>query len=148
MKNTLKIDHKRGAIVMDRTFAKKAENTMSAEYAHLQSVRRDYPLYAVRRREIKVNPNKEHWRGLTYQYMEDYIISHEEGDNRLVALREFAELRLISECHSSCHRYPVIKQWFLKKYPAIAEHGMSTFTDVAQDSNVIPLPQQTVDLSA
>ena len=43
MKNTLKLDHENGLIVMDRTFAKKAENTMSTEYAHLQNVRRDYP---------------------------------------------------------------------------------------------------------
>ena len=59
MKNTLKINHEKGTITMDRTFAKKAENTMSAEYAHLQNVRRDYPTYTVIRREIKKNPNKE-----------------------------------------------------------------------------------------
>ena len=73
MKNILKINHEKGIITMDRTFAKRAENTMSDEYAHLQSVRRDYPKYTVIRREIKKNPNKECWKGLTYEYMEKYI---------------------------------------------------------------------------
>ena len=59
MKNTLKINHAERTITMDRTFSKNAENTMSAEYAHLQSVRRDYPTYTVVRRQIKKNPNKE-----------------------------------------------------------------------------------------
>ena len=71
MKNTLKLDHENGLIVMDRTFAQKAENTMSTEYAHLQNVRRDYPTYQVIRRETKKNPNTEHYKGLTYQYMRD-----------------------------------------------------------------------------
>ena len=47
MKNTLRIDHDARTIVMDRTFAKYAENTMSDEYAHLQRVRKDYPNYSV-----------------------------------------------------------------------------------------------------
>ena len=47
MKNTLRLNHAERTIVMDKTFAKFAANTMSAEYAHLQQVRQDYPLYTV-----------------------------------------------------------------------------------------------------
>ena len=43
MKNTLRLNHAERTIVMDKTFAKFAVNTMSAEYAHLQQVRQDYP---------------------------------------------------------------------------------------------------------
>ena len=136
MKNILKIDHAHSAIIMDRTFAKNAENTMSAEYAHLQSVRRDYPNYTVARRQIKKNPNKECYKGLTYAYMEDYITSHESGENRKLVLKEFAELRLIAQCHSKAHRYPVIKQWFLDKYPEIATFGMSAAEDENEDEDV------------
>ena len=150
MKNTLKLNHEKGQIVMDRTFAKKAENTMSAEYAHLQSVRRDYPNYTVIRREIKKNPDKECWKGLTYAYMKNYIIGHEGDDTRDLVLNEFAEKCLIAECHSKCHRYPVIKKWFLAKYPEIAKFGMpveeeTTTKEEAADNlsdNVIPLPQK------
>ena len=52
MKNTLRIDHANGRIIMDRTFAKCAEDTRSEEYRHLQSVRQDYPTYTVVRKQI------------------------------------------------------------------------------------------------
>ena len=141
MKNTLKINHAERTITMDRTFAKNAENTMSAEYSHLQSVRRDYTTYTVVRRQIKKNPNKECYKGLTYEYMENYIITHEEDENRVLVLKEFAEMRLISECHSKAHRYPVIKNWFLNKYPEIANFGMAA--PAAENNKIVDLPQQS-----
>ena len=124
MKNTLKINHTKELIVMDRTFAKLAENTMSAEYAHLQQVRKDYPEYTVIQRQIKKNSNKETYNGLTYEYMEGYIMTHGSIETIQANLREFEEMRLISKCHSKAFRYPVIKSWFLQKYPEIAKFGV------------------------
>ena len=150
MKNILKVNHEEGIITMDRTFAKKAENTMSDEYAHLQSVRRDYPKYTVIRREIKKKPNKECYKGLTYEYMENYIAAHEEGENRELVLKEFFEQRLISECHSKCHRYPVIKKWFLEKYPEIAQFGMAAVGEESADTQskkIVNLPQASNELA-
>ena len=128
MKNRLWIDFVHNMIMMDCTFAKKCRDTRSAEYEHLQRVRQDYPDFAVQRREIKKNPSKETYAGLTYNYMERYIISHEEDDAREAVLDELRELRLISECHKRSHRYPVIKHWFLDKYPQIAEFGLQKET--------------------
>ena len=75
MANTLKLDHKNGLIVMDRVFAKKSENTMSNEYAHLQNVRRDYPTYTAVRKwfvaqfpEFRKNP-------LFYLYNEVKVVN-------------------------------------------------------------------------
>lgn len=124
MKNTLRLDHVNNLIVMDRTFAKLAEDTFSDEYKHLQMVRADYPTYRVVRKKIKTNPNKETWKGLTYEYMINYIITHETAETRGAVMEEFRELKLISECHAKSKRYPVIKNWFLEKYPAIKEFGM------------------------
>ena len=59
MKNTLRLNHAERTIVMDKTFAKFAANTMSAEYAHLQQVRQDYPLYTVVQRHIRKNTKQE-----------------------------------------------------------------------------------------
>ncbi len=123
MKNTLKVNHADRKIIMDRTFAKYAENTRSEEYAHLQQVRKDYPIYEVTVRTIKKNSNKETYKGLTYDYMRDYIITHEDEENVKIVLTEFSELRLVSRCHSQAKRYPVIKKWFLSKYPEIANFG-------------------------
>ena len=72
MKNTLKLNHAKREIVMDRTFAKFAENTMSAEYAHLQQVRKDYPTYAVIQRQIKKNNNKESYPVIKAWFLEMY----------------------------------------------------------------------------
>lgn len=124
MKNTLKINHEDRTIVMNRTFAKAAEDTFSPEYAHLQQVRKDYPLYQVVQKTIKKNKDKETYKGLTYEYMIDYIATHEPKETRKEVLDEFAELKLISQCHATGKRYPVIKKWFLKKYPQIAMFGV------------------------
>ena len=120
MKNTLTLNHNNRTIVMDRTFAKNAMNTMSQEYTHLQRVRQDYPNYQVVQKHIKVNDTKETYKGLTYNYMREYIKSHEETEE---TLKELEEQILISKCHGTAFRYPCVKQWFLNKYPEIAKFG-------------------------
>ena len=124
MKNVLKIDFAKKQIIMDRTFAKNSTDTRSEEYAHLQRVRADYPNFTVTTRSCKPNPEKESYRGLTYAYMEDYIISTESKDTVLEVLDEYNRLRLIAECHSKSRRYPAIKRWFLARYPEVAEFGL------------------------
>ena len=125
MKNTLKLDHAKRTIVMDRTFAKFAANTMSTEYAHLQAVRQDYPEYQVVLRKIKRKATKECYRGLNYEYMEDYIKTHGSKEESAANLAEYKELKLISKCHSTSRRYPTIKKWFLEKYPDIKAFGVT-----------------------
>ena len=120
MKNTLRLNHAERTIVMDKTFAKLAANTMSPEYAHLQQVRQDYPLYTVVQRHIRKNTKQEHYHGLTYRYMEDYITTHGSAEDR----RIYDEKKLISECHSKSFRYPVIKSWFLERFPEIKTFGV------------------------
>ena len=123
MKNTLKLNHENRTIVMDRTFAKRSENTRSEEYAHLQQVRQDYPTYEVIRRQIRTNPKKESYKGLTYEYMEDYILTHGSAEDIRKNLAEYEELLLLSECHSRSRRYPAIKRWFLEMYPEVVNYG-------------------------
>ena len=131
MKNTLRVNHAQRVLVMDRTFAKLSVNVRYEEYAILQRARQDYPTYAVVTRRIKRNPNRETYAGLTYRYMENYILTHEVGDAAEQVMREYRELRLISECHSKARRYPAIKSWFLKRYPEIEKFGQEK-TDVTQ----------------
>lgn len=125
MKNVLKVDLQKNLIIMDRTFAQFCVNTSSIEYAHLQEVRRDYPDFKVITRTIKKNPQKETYKGLTYEYMEDYILRHETEETALNVIKEFNELRNISKCHKQGLRYPTIKKWFLNKYPEVAEFGVA-----------------------
>ena len=134
MKNTLRLNHAERTIVMDKTFAKFAANTMSAEYAHLQQVRQDYPTYTVVQRHIRKNTKQEHYHGLTYRYMEDYIASHGSAEDR----RTYDEMKLISECHSKGFRYPVIMSWFLERFPEIKTFGVPVTEEEAETSVEAP----------
>ena len=118
-KSKMKVLHNESAIEMNKIFAKMVENPFSEEYAFLQKIRQDYPQYKVRIREIKKNPHKETYAGLTYDYMRDYIILHSTPEEEAAAVAEFDELILVSKCHSQSLRYPTIKKWFLEKYPEV-----------------------------
>ena len=115
MKNYVRIDEANRQIIMDRTFSRLSKIVGSEEYNLLQRARQDYEGFHVVTRTIRRNDKKECYRGLTYDYMERYILLHDKATERK---KEFDELRLIAECHSK--RYPVIKQWFLQQYPEIA----------------------------
>lgn len=138
MKNILKVDFSKNAIIMDRTFAKKCVDTRSEEYAQLQRVRQDYPTFAVLTRTIKRNENKETYKGLTYRYMEDYIHTHEPKATAEAILAEFQELQLISQCHAQAFRYPTIKKWFLERYPQVKNFA-SFGGETQEKANVVDI---------
>ena len=114
MKFEIRIDNADRNIVMGKVFAKRAAIYGSQEYGMLQDCRRDYPEFTVITRSIKKNPGKESYKGLTYQFMEEYIASHENAD---VNMAEYLELRIKVKCHSI--KYPHVKKWFLETYPDV-----------------------------
>lgn len=120
----IRINLEKNEVVMTRKFADKASNPRSNEYRILQDVIQTYPNIHVRRHTIKKNPNKECYRGLTYDYMRHFIVGHETKETVMDVLEEFNELLEIAKCHSKGHRYPVIKKWFLEKYTEVAEYGI------------------------
>lgn len=124
MKNTLKVDFEKKLIVMDRTFAKLCQNVKSDEYGILQTTRKDYPDFAVVRKQIKKNSAKESYKGLTYDYMREYISTHESADRASLMLEKLENMIAITHCHSQAYRYPVIKRWFLETYPDVKSFGI------------------------
>lgn len=127
MTNYLKVIEKENGenvLLMDKAFAKNASIVGSREYEMLQDARKAYPEYKVKTRKIKRNEAKECYKGLTYDFMEDYILTHEPAETLDEVFNEFSEMLLISQCHSKAFRYPVIKRWFLDKYPEIKRYGM------------------------
>ena len=122
--NGIKVDFVNEKAVMTRAFAKKASDPKSMEYAQLMELKQNFPNIQILSHTIKKNPSKESYKGLTYEYMKKYIALHEEGDDYDAVMEEFNENLLLAECHSSKHRYPTIKAWFLKKYPQVAEFGI------------------------
>ena len=149
-KSKLAVKYAEGVIEMNTTFAKMVQNPLSDEYALLQRTRQDFPTFAIRRRQIKSNPQKDTYKGLTYEYMRDYIILHTAPENEAEAVAEFDEMVLISKCHGKSLRYPTIKKWFLAKYPEVAKFGTVEAAQEAQEEetkaqSVIPMPESQTE---
>ena len=141
-KSRLLVKHNENVIEMNTTFAKMMQNPLSDEYALLQKVKMENPGFSVCRRQIKSNPNKDSYKGLTYEWMRNHIATHEPKDIVEQKLAEFDEKIYISECHSKRLRYPTIKKWFLTQYPDVAKFGTE---DVNQEE---PKSQNVVPFSA
>ena len=147
-KSKLTVKYAEGVIEMNTTFAKMMQNPLSDEYAQLQRTRLDFPTFAVRTRQIKSNPKKDTYKGLTYEWMRNHIATREPKASREAKLHEFDEMIYISECHSRRLRYPTIKKWFLNEYPDVAKFGTVEVPEEAQEEEtktqaVIPMPTPT-----
>jgi thiol-disulfide isomerase/thioredoxin len=63
-----------------------------------------------------------------YKNDNDFVlvgIDREETADKVALLREFDKLIRVSKCQAKSRRYPVIKKWFLDKFPEIAEFGIT-----------------------
>lgn len=142
-KSTLKVKYAEGIIEMNTTFAKMMQNPLSDEYALLQKTRMDFPTFAVRTRQIKSNPKKDTYKGLTYEYMKKYIKLHETKEEAEKVIADLEDQILISKCHGQRLRYPTIKKWFLAKYPEVAKFGTEVVDqeeneEATKSQNVVP----------
>lgn len=132
-KSKLLVKYAEGVIEMNTTFAKEMRNPLSDEYALLQKVKMENPGFTVSRRQIKSNPKKDTYKGLTYEYMKKYIKLHETKEEAEKVIAYLEDQILISKCHSQRLRYPTIKKWFLAKYPEVAKFGIVEDEDQNND---------------
>ena len=131
MTSAIRINHFDKEILISKTFQKATMNPNSAEAKDLEEIMNKYPTYKIAQRAIKKSSKKQTYPNLTYEYMRDYIILTSPPEDELAAVAEFDDLILRSRCQSQSNRYPVIKRWFLNKYPEIKEFGMIALEDVA-----------------
>ena len=112
------INFKKNAIEMTKTESKAASKFGSDMYKQLQEARRDYPTYTV---VIKATSSKrESLKGLTYDYMENYIKKHDDENHS--AMEKYKMLRGNTEdVLADSLTYGEIKKWFLSQFPEIAE---------------------------
>ena len=110
------------SIEVSKSFNTLASRYGTDEYKALQEVRRDYPGYEVVVVATRKAP-KSSYKGLTYKYMEDYIAKHDDEDGTI--LEEYMTLRAMTdeaeEAFAESLTYQEMKEWFLDKFPAIAE---------------------------
>ena len=112
-KNTqYEIDFINAKIILTKKFAKAASILNTPEYTTLMQMRRENPDFTIELREIKKKEGKKSYRNLTYEHMEDYIITREGKDSE--AHKEFDKVKKLSQVQSGPYAY--VKSWFLKKY--------------------------------
>ena len=132
--NPARFDHANNKIILYKWFDEKARSPKNKEFNMLVEYTKSFPTYKIEVREdINTNSNQEHYEGLTYDYMRDYIRRFEPIETRDAVLKELDDKLFISECHSKAHRYPKIKKWFLKKYPEIVNYGMPTINENVEE---------------
>ncbi len=116
--NAVRINRASRSIEVTKGFDKAASRFGTREYEAMQQVRKDYPDFAI---VVKTVRSKvDHFKGLTYDFMEKYIASHDNAEARLA---EFNDLRATSDEAMSfgadALSYGKVKAWFFKNYPEI-----------------------------
>ncbi len=148
------INYPERTITLSSAFERKAFTPGTSEYAQLMEVRHEFPDFRLATRKFKTNTKQDRYKGLTYDYMREYIKKYDEHPVEVLAV--FEKKLDISEGHSDNKRYPTIKSWFLERYPDYAEFGMTAeqiqeYRDnkvvLAQD-NVTPLPTSEIEKTA
>ena len=117
------INFEKKVIEMSKKFAKAAEKFASDEYRQLQDARHDYPNFRVVTASRKPCTKKDQYKGLTYEYMERYIQKCDDEQKSIMA--EYLMLRgktaEAEEALAESFTYLEMREWFLKKFPAIAQ---------------------------
>ena len=119
----MKINQRNQTIEMSKKFAKAAAVFGSKEYRQLQEVRQDYPNFRVVTVSRKAVAKKETVKGLSYEYMERYIQKYDDDKKSIMA--EYLMLRgktaEAEEALAESCTYLEMREWFLKKFPALAQ---------------------------
>ena len=111
------INERNKALEITKKFAAAASRFGSEEYMELKAARSEFPTFKV---AIKTTSRKakDSFKGLTYEFMENYIKSRSNSED---ILKEYKDKREMGKSVAAIKAYAQIKKWFLEKYPEIAE---------------------------
>lgn len=112
-------------IEMSKKEAKAAGKIGTPEFEELKIYMAIYPGYEV---QIKAPAKRKvEFRGLTYEYMKNYIKKHDDENGTIMA--EFRELiaqdkkdKVEGAEHLEATGYLDVKKWFLAKFPEIRQY--------------------------
>lgn len=123
MTTEIRINDNNRTIEVTKKFSTAASHYGTREYEDLQDVRRAYPKYKVVIR--KVSKKKDCFKGLTFDYMRNYIKNHDNEEKTVMA--EFCNLCGKDENGNKIEMataasYGEIKAWFLSQYSEFKEY--------------------------
>lgn len=112
-------------IEMTKAEAKAAGKIGSDKFHELREYMEMYPTFTI---DIKApTKRKVEFRGLTYEYMKNYIKKHDDEDGKIMA--EFNALIALDKKnkvegaeHLEAAGYLDVKKWFLAKFPEIKQY--------------------------
>jgi len=112
------INTKNATIELTKVFAKNASRFGSEEYKQLQMARADYPNYRVITKST--SKGSDHFKGLTYAYMEKYMNENKED----ALLKEYYTLCGKDENgkdveFAATATYGQVKEWFIVNHPQL-----------------------------
>lgn len=117
----MKINYTSMTIEMTKAEAKNAGKVGTEAFKEMLSLMQQFPNYKIQVITRAATKKTCDYKGLTFDYMEKYIASHDDENNSIMA--EYQALRGKSDeakevLADSCS-YKEIKAWFLAKFPAI-----------------------------
>lgn len=119
-------NHKNHTIEMTKKFYKASCKFGTEEYEIVFKMLEKFPTYkpvikTTSKSKKSEDSKKTFFKGLTYEFMEDYIKNHDNEKKEIRA--EYDSKRVIAKSYSSSKGYNAIKDWFLEKYPEVKEFG-------------------------
>jgi len=123
LSKNITIEYGTKEIIISKQFSNKAKRFGTDEYNTLLEAKRDFPTFEVKVKTIsRVNKKRDYFKGLTYDYMESYILAHDT--KRGSKYKEFITL-LPSRAFDynkedsvvkKDKSYAEVKKWFLETY--------------------------------
>lgn len=118
----MKVNMFERTIVLTKKEMTAASRYGSDAYKALQEARRDYPGYEVIIVTRTVKTQRETYKGLTYEYMERYIKSHDEEGTIWREYKIYRGKPLDPKDEIPVpYTYGEMREWFLNKYEAVAK---------------------------
>ena len=139
--NGVTFNHAAKEIIITKAFEKAANKIASTEYNELVKIRKDFPDYTIRRKEIEKNTSKQSHKGLTVKEMKRFISTRDEKE---VALFE----RVCEIAENKQGKYAVIKKWFLNNYKDEYEKEIENLKLVAELEEIAAAVEENEEAEA
>ena len=140
MKNGYYFDALKNTLTISNSFAKKASQIGTTEYAIVLKLRKDYPSLKIQKEE-KATATKQ----TTFKMMEDFINGHR---NAAALKTQFDGIRKLAKFHAM--PYMFVKNWFEDTFPYFKDDNYALdkdgyIVDSATLTNEIKMVQEVAE---
>ena len=128
-------------IVGTKSAINRANMGKNPEYTTLCEMLSAHPDFAVVEKQIKRNPDKKKYNGLTLDTMRAYIATQPDSEKRKA---EFEGLLLIAKARGAM--YPLAKKWFFENYPKFK--GEKDYEKIVVTDEAIQIARENAEKAA